>query len=108
MRLKTVTILIVTRFWKCLEKRKFLRKKRLFPEPTRKPRARVTNSALAFTYIRNEKSRNEKSRNEKSRNEKSSSILDLDVGRIFVMLMREYQARDWLRKIFCFANVTLI
>ncbi len=103
MRLKTVTILIVTRFWKCLEKRKFLRKKRLFPEPTRKPRARVTNSALAFTYIRNEKSRNEK-----SRNEKSSSILDLDVGRIFVMLMREYQARDWLRKIFCFANVTLI
>ena len=60
----------------------------------RKPGARVTNSALAFTYIRIMRSYIAQWHSGIKSDQKSSSILDLDVGRSFnVMRMRESRPR---------------
>ncbi len=60
----------------------------------RKPGARVTNSALAFTYIRIMRSYIAQWHSGIKSDQKSSSILDLDVGMSFnVMRMRESRPR---------------
>ncbi len=69
----------------------------------RKPGARVTNSALAFTYFRIMRCYIAQWHSG-IESRPIFWIWTLDGFRCFAHA--RYQARDWLRKRFCFANVT--